>query len=193
MNRVYAVTRALGILLAIAAAFVVIPNLNVAAALVILGIITGLGVAEENTQRLLIATLVLPVVAIALGNIPQIGEQLSAIAANLGTNVPAKKQAAPEQGSIAVLPFVNMSDEAGQEHFTDGLTEDIITDLSNVPGFFVIARNSVFAYRGKPTDVRQIAYDLGVKYILEGSARRSEKRLRINVQLIDAAEGGRHV
>lgn len=101
--------------------------------------------------------------------------------------------AAPAKGSIAVLPFINMSGDSEQEFFTDGLTEDIITDLSNVPGFFVIARNSTFAYKGKPTDVRQIAHDLGVKYILEGSARRSDKRLRINVQLIDAAEGGNHV
>ena len=101
--------------------------------------------------------------------------------------------APPDQRSIAVLPFVNMSGDAEQEFFTDGLTEDIITDLSNAPGFFVIARNSTFAYKGKPADVRQIARDLGVKYILEGSARRSDKRLRINVQLVDAAEGGNHV
>ena len=100
---------------------------------------------------------------------------------------------ANDKPSIAVLPFVNMSGDAEQEFFTDGLTEDIITDLSNVPGFFVIARNSTFAYKGKPTDVRQIARDLGVKYILEGSARRSDKRLRVNVQLINAAEGGNHV
>ena len=73
------------------------------------------------------------------------------------------------------------------------MTEDIITDLSNAPGFFVIARNSTFAYKGKPTDVRQIARDLGVKYVLEGSARRSDTRLRINVQLVDAAEGGNHI
>src|SRR4051812_41526124 len=86
-----------------------------------------------------------------------------------------------------------MSGDAEQEFFTDGLTEDIITDLSNVPDFFVIARNSTFAYKGKPTEVRQIARDLGVKYILEGSARRSVQRLRINVQLIDAAEGGNHI
>ena len=98
-----------------------------------------------------------------------------------------------DKPSIAVLPFVNMSGDAEQEFFTDGLTEDIITDLSNVPGFFVIARNSTFAYKGKPTDVRQIARDLGVKYVLEGSARRSDKRLRVNVQLINAAEGGNHV
>ncbi|WP_457940328.1 adenylate/guanylate cyclase domain-containing protein [Mesorhizobium sp. 10J20-29] len=98
-----------------------------------------------------------------------------------------------EKPSIAVLPFVNMSGDADQEYFTDGLTEDIITDLSNVPGFFVIARNSTFAYKGKPSDVRQIARDLGVKYILEGSARRSDKRMRLNVQLANGLEGGNHV
>ncbi|ESZ61598.1 adenylate/guanylate cyclase domain-containing protein [Mesorhizobium sp. L103C131B0] len=101
--------------------------------------------------------------------------------------------APPDKPSVAVLPFVNMSGDAEQEFFTDGLTEDIITDLSNVSGFFVIARNSTFAYKGKPTDVRQIARDLGVKYVLEGSARRSVQRLRVNVQLINAAEGGNHV
>ncbi|ESY85781.1 adenylate cyclase [Mesorhizobium sp. LNHC220B00] len=101
--------------------------------------------------------------------------------------------ALPDKPSIAVLPFVNMSGDQEQEFFTDGLTEDIITDLSNVSGFFVIARNSTFGYKGKPTDVRQIARDLGVKYVLEGSARRSNKRLRVNVQLINAAEGGNHV
>ncbi|MDX8541458.1 adenylate/guanylate cyclase domain-containing protein [Mesorhizobium abyssinicae] len=98
----------------------------------------------------------------------------------------------PPRLSIAVLPLVNMSGDAEQEFFTDGLTEDIITDLSNVPGFFVIARNSTFAYKGKSTDVRQISVDLGVRYVLEGSARRSAERLRINVQLIDAA-GGNHI
>jgi adenylate cyclase len=113
--------------------------------------------------------------------------------ASLGTDVPTKFKAQPADNSIAVLPFINISDAAGQEHFVDGLTEDIITDLSNVAGFFVIARNSTFAYKGKPTDVRQIAHDLGVKYILEGSARRSENRMRINVQLIDAMAGGNHV
>ena len=113
--------------------------------------------------------------------------------ASLGASVPAKLVSAPANNSIAVLPFINMSGDAEQEFFTDGLTEDIITDLSNVNGFFVIARNSTFAYKGKPTDVRQIAFDLGVKYILEGSARRAGQRLRINVQLIDASEGGNHI
>ncbi len=87
--------------------------------------------------------------------------------------------------SIAVLPFINMSDDAGQEYFTDGLTEDVITDLSNIPGFFVIARNSCFAYKGKAQDIRQISYDLGVRYIVEGSVRKSDHRLRITVQLND--------
>jgi adenylate cyclase len=113
--------------------------------------------------------------------------------ASLGQNVPAKLTATPSKYSIAVLPFANMSSDVEQEHLVDGLTEDIITDLSNVPGFFVIARNSVFTYKGKPADVRRIAHDLGVKYVLEGSARRAGQRLRINVQLIDAAGGGSHI
>ena len=127
-------------------------------------------------------------------NFPQISADplyLTALA-SLGQGGLQPSKTTPE-GSIAVLPFINMSGDPEQEHFTDSLTEDIITDLSNVNGFFVIARNSTFAYKGKPTDVRQIAYDLGVKYVLEGSARRSEKRLRINVQLVDAANGGNHI
>lgn len=113
--------------------------------------------------------------------------------ASLGQTVQSRVMATPAKDSIAVLPFTNISGEPAQEFFTDGLTEDIITDLSNAPGLFVIARNSTMAYKGKPTDVRQIAHDLGVNYILEGSARRSETRLRVNVQLSSAAEGGLHV
>jgi adenylate cyclase len=95
----------------------------------------------------------------------------------------------PEMPSIAVLPLQNMSGDADQEFFTDGLTEDIITDLSNVAGLFVIARNSTFAYKRKPTDIRQIARDLSVRYVLEGSARRSAQKLRVNIQLVDAHYG----
>ncbi len=94
-----------------------------------------------------------------------------------------------EGPSIAVLPFGNSSGEAGQDFFADGLTEDIITDLSNVPNFRVIARNSTLVYKGKPTDVRQIAEDLGVNYIVEGSMRKSADRVRVNVQLVDATSG----
>lgn len=96
----------------------------------------------------------------------------------------------PDIPSIAVLPFVNMSANADDEFFVDGLTEDLITDLSRHPGLFVIARNSVFAYKGRAVDARHIARDLGVRYLLEGSARRSGDRVRINVQLIDSIGGG---
>jgi len=92
--------------------------------------------------------------------------------------------------SVAVLPFLNMSGDPEQEVFVDGLTEDLITDLSRTSGLFVIARNSTFAYKGKSVGVSRIARDLGVRYLLEGSARRAAGRVRINVQLIDALGGG---
>lgn len=95
----------------------------------------------------------------------------------------------PDKPSIAVLPFVNLSNDPEQESFADGLTEDLITDLSRISGLFVIARNSSFAYKKKVMDVRAIADDLGVRYLLEGSARRAEGRVRINAQLVDATSG----
>ncbi|WP_209436080.1 winged helix-turn-helix domain-containing tetratricopeptide repeat protein [Mesorhizobium metallidurans] len=95
----------------------------------------------------------------------------------------------PDKPSIAVLPFVNFSNDPEQESFAAGLTEDLITDLSRISGLFVIARNSVFAYKGKAMDVRGIAEDLGVRYLLEGSARRAAGRVRINAQLVDAVTG----
>lgn len=98
--------------------------------------------------------------------------------------------ALPAEPSIAILPFTNMSSDPDYEYFVDGLTEDLITDISRVPGLFVIARNSVFAYKDKAMDVRRIARELGVRYLLEGSARRSGGRVRINVQLIDSLGGG---
>ncbi len=96
----------------------------------------------------------------------------------------------PDKPSIAVLPFTNMSDDPSQEYFADGMTEDLITDLSKVSGLFVIARNSTFAYKGKSPDVRQVAEELGIRYVLEGSVRRVGDRVRINAQLIDATTGG---
>jgi TolB-like protein/class 3 adenylate cyclase/Tfp pilus assembly protein PilF len=96
----------------------------------------------------------------------------------------------PAEPSIAILPFANMSNEPEHEFFADGLTEDLITDLSQAPGLFVIARSSSFAHRDKPVDVRTVARDLGVRHILEGSTRRAAGRVRINVQLTDATGGG---
>jgi adenylate cyclase len=95
----------------------------------------------------------------------------------------------PDKPSIAVLPFVNMSDDKSQEYFSDGLTEEIITALSKTPKLFVIARNSSFVYKGKAVDVKQVGRELGVKYVLEGSVRRSGDQLRITAQLIDATTG----
>ena len=98
--------------------------------------------------------------------------------------------ALPSKPSIAVLPFENMSGDPEQAYFADGMTEDLITDLSKVAGLFVIARNSTFAYKGKAKDVREIAKTLGVRYVLEGSVRRSGADIRINAQLIDGSTGG---
>lgn len=95
-----------------------------------------------------------------------------------------------DKPSIAVLPFTNMSNDAEQEYFSDGVTEDLITDLSRISGLFVIARNTVFTYKGRAVDVKQVSSELGVRYVLEGSVRKSGNRVRINAQLIDARTGG---
>jgi TolB-like protein len=95
----------------------------------------------------------------------------------------------PAKPSLAVLPFVNMSEDPKQEYFSDGITEDLITDLSKISGLLVIARNSTFPYKGKPVPIKQVAEDLGVRYILEGSVRKAGEDIRINAQLIDALTG----
>jgi TolB-like protein/class 3 adenylate cyclase len=87
--------------------------------------------------------------------------------------------------SLVVLPFANMSNDPEQEYFADGITDDLTTALSRIPGSFVIARNTAFTYKGKPTDVKQIGHDLGVRYVVEGSVRRTGDQVQINVQLID--------
>jgi TolB-like protein len=110
-----------------------------------------------------------------------------ALAAN--TMPPAPNAAAPrlpDKPSIAVLPFTNMSGDPEQEYFSDGISEDIISALSRLRWFFVIARNSTFVYKGQAVDVKQVGRDLGVRYVLEGSVRKSGQRVRISAQLIDA-------
>jgi TolB-like protein len=96
----------------------------------------------------------------------------------------------PDRPSIAVLPFTNMSGDPEQEYFSDGVVEDIITDLSKITGLFVIARNSTFVYKGKQPDVRDVCRELGVRYALEGSVRKAANRVRITAQLIDGNSGG---
>jgi adenylate cyclase len=92
--------------------------------------------------------------------------------------------------SVAVLPFLNMSGDPEQEYFSDGISEDIITDLSKISGLFVVARNSVFTFKGKPVKVQQVSRELGVSYVLEGSVRKAGSRVRITAQLINGADGG---
>jgi len=95
----------------------------------------------------------------------------------------------PDKPSIAVLPFENLSEDPKQEYFSDGLTEEIISALGSIPKLFVIARNSTFTYKGKPVKVQQVAEELGVRYVLEGSVRKGGDKIRISAQLIDALNG----
>ncbi len=101
----------------------------------------------------------------------------------------AQSRATAGMPSIAVLPFQNMSGEADQEYFSDGITEDLITDLSNLSGVLVIARNSTFTYKGRSVDVRQVGREFNVSHVLEGSVRRAKGRVRITAQLVESASG----
>ncbi len=104
-------------------------------------------------------------------------------------SAPASSQPERQKPSIAVLPFANMSDDPGQEYFSDGMTEDIITDLSKISGLSVIARNSVFTYKGKLVDVQEVSKRFKVKTVLEGSVRRAGQRVRVNAQLVNGSDG----
>ena len=110
--------------------------------------------------------------------------------ASAGAKDAAAEHAPAERPSIAVLPFNNMSGDPEQEYFSDGITEDIITDLSKVSGLFVVARNTAFTYKGKTVNVKDVSQELGVTYILEGSVRKAGSRVRVNGQLINGKDGG---
>ena len=105
-------------------------------------------------------------------------------------SAPPAAQTRADKPSIAVLPFDNLSGDPEQDYFADGITEDLTTDLSRLSGLFVVARNSAFAYKGRSVDLRTVADELGVRYVLEGSVRRAGDRIRINAQLVDGASGG---
>jgi adenylate cyclase len=126
--------------------------------------------------------------------VKNIAEPVRAYRALPGAATAAAVESKPAavKASIAVLPFENMSADAEQEYFSDGITEDLITALSRIRWLLVIARNSTFTYKGKAVDVKQVGRELGVRYVLEGSVRRGGSRVRITAQLIDA-EGGGHV
>jgi TolB-like protein/class 3 adenylate cyclase len=105
---------------------------------------------------------------------------------------PAPEKSAPPRPSMVVLPFANIGGDPEQEHFVDGVTESLTTDLSRIRGAYVVARNTAFAYKGKPLDVKTIGRELNVRYVLEGSVQHGGSRMRLNVQLIDA-ESGNHL
>ena len=105
---------------------------------------------------------------------------------------PAPEKSAPPRLSMVVLPFANISGNPEQEHFVDGVTESLTTDLSRIRSAVVIARNTAFTYKGKPLDVKTIGRELNIRYVLEGSVQRRGNRMRVNVQLIDA-ETGNHL
>jgi adenylate cyclase len=141
---------------------------------------------RRRGQLALMAVLALAVAAVVLWNfILRTGPP--------PTEVFIEKESAlslPERPSIAVLPFTNMSDDPEQEYFSDGITEDLITDLSKISGLLVIARNSTFTYKGKPVRVQDVSRELGARYVLEGSVRKAGDRVRITAQLVDATTGG---
>jgi adenylate cyclase len=125
----------------------------------------------------------------ALKNIAQPVHVFRVLAEETAVPEPAAL-ALPEKPSIAVLPFQNMSGDAEQEYFADGIAEDVITLLSKSRGLFVIARNSTFTYKGRAIDVKTVGRELGVRYVLEGSVRKAGGRVRVTAQLIEAATGG---
>jgi TolB-like protein len=117
-----------------------------------------------------------------VGDVREVDGEVGATAPNAAL----MRTFSPDKPTIAVLPFQNLSDDPGQDHFADGLVEDIITALSRFRSLFVFARQSSFTYKGKTVDIKQVGRELGVRYVLEGSVRRAGARLRISGQLIDA-------
>src|SRR6267143_5153782 len=112
--------------------------------------------------------------------------EMSDPAAPTASDPPSRTPTAAPRLSIVVLPFTNLSNDPEQQYFADGITEDVTTDLSRIQNSFVISRNTAFTYRNKPVDTKQIGRELGVRYVLEGSVRRSGNKVRVNAKLIDA-------
>ena len=157
---------------------------------------------SEDAYRQVRARLDLAVSDLGETNLKNIAEPMRVYSLQVGVAAQAKpiiqvhppedlsaRLTMPDKPSIAVLPFNNMSGDPEQEYFVDGMVEDIITALSRFNQLFVIARNSTFTYKGRAVDVRQVAKELGVRYVLEGGVRKSGNRMRITGQLIDAATG----
>ena len=148
-------------------------------------VVQGKATVERKWRKLAIPATVVVVIAVVLG-IWQFSMRRPSMEA---ADPERMAYPLPEKPSIAVLPFDNLSGDPEQEYLADGITENITMALSKIPDMFVIARNSTFTYKGKPTKVKQVAEELGVRYVLEGSVQKSGERLRITAQLIDAIKG----
>jgi adenylate cyclase len=145
------------------------------------------GIAHRKEGLAVVVGLVLiagTVVTVRYFSRPPLSPQSSSLSPQEAPALPL-----PNNPSIVILPFVNMTGDPAQEYFSDGLTEDLTTDLSQLSGLFVIARNSAFTYKGKAVNVQEVSRELGVQYVLEGSVRWADSRVRINAQLVDAATG----
>jgi TolB-like protein len=150
---------------------------------------------SEDAYRQVRGRLDLAVSDLGPSQLKNIAEPLRVYSLDVGAKpapAPASEKSAPPRLSMVVLPFANIGGDPEQEHFVDGVTESLTTDLSRIRGAVVIARNTAFTYKGKPLDVKTIRRELNVRYVLEGSVQRSGNRIRVNVQLIDA-ETGNHL
>ena len=154
---------------------------------------------SEDAYRQVKSRLDLAVVDLGPTQLKNIAEPIRAYSLEVGkpaqskpAATPASEKSAPPRLSMVVLPFANMGGGAEQEHFVDGVTESLTTDLSRIRGSVVIGRNTAFTYKGKAVDLKQIGRELNVRYVLEGSVQRGGNRMRVNVQLIDA-ETGNHL
>ena len=145
-------------------------------------------IADDGARQRLIKTLPRKGLQF-IGDAQQDGDKNVSVTVAEFSAAPSPPLALPNQPSIAVLPFQNISSDPEQEYFADGFVEDIISGLARIKWLFVVARNSSFAYKGKPVDVRQVGRELGVRYVLEGSVRKAGCRIRVSGQLIEAQTG----
>jgi adenylate cyclase len=145
--------------------------------------------ASQRTRSITLAAVVattLVLLASAGATLWWMGAPQRVVTQKAGNSTPVRS----DKPSVAVLPFSNLSEDKAQEYFSDGITDDVINDLSKVAGLFVVARNSTFTFKNTAVDVRKAAAELGVRYVVEGSVRRAADRVRINVRLVDALSGG---
>jgi adenylate cyclase len=154
----------------------------------------GLATADSSRLAVLVASFVAVIIAgMAVWWVwPKGNSSAVPVQNSVATSVqrpPATESKSAPRLSIVVLPFTNLSNDPDQEYFADGITDDLTSNLSRISGSFVIARTTAFTYKGKPTDVKQIGRELGVRYVLEGSVRRTGDQVRMNAQLIEPTAG----